>query len=110
MSDERPDPIEDLETLDQALGALKEDGLDADAEKLEAAGDILGGLETTAAEDAETAGTEAHQEISAGIDALDSITAGDGDESDVEKASEVINAVGVSLQQALIEAVMGEVA
>lgn len=103
--EEKPEAIQDLESLDAAVGALEEDGADARGEDLEEAERILNKIHETAVEEGED-GTEGDEFIVDGRDSVRSILDGEGDEEDVEQATEAIAAVGQQLQVAMLEQAM----
>lgn len=104
--EEKPEALKDLESLDAAVGALEEDGADADGEPLEEAERILNKIHEAAVEEGED-GTEGDEFIVDGRDSVRSILDGEGDEEDVEQATEAIAAVGQQLQMAMLEQALG---
>jgi hypothetical protein len=104
--EEKPEAIQDLETLDAALGELEDNGADADSETLEAAADVIQGLLDTA--EAEDAGdSEAVAELEEGRDAVLDVADGGADEATVDMAGEVISVVGQQLQMTILQAALG---
>lgn len=104
--------MEDLEAIDTALGALEENGVDADADDLEGSVEVLGGL-VESAENAEedgeldADGLEAKGELEDASAALQRLSDGDGDADDVAQADEVLKMVGQTIQQELIKHMLG---
>lgn len=103
---EKPEAIENLETIDAALGDLEENGTDADSDELAESGDILGELIETAEESGEDEG-EAYEMLTDGQDAVETVVAGDATEDDVQTAGGALATVGKQLQMAMLEQMLG---
>jgi hypothetical protein len=106
-TEEKPEFVQDLESLDDALGAIREDGHDADIESVGPAIAVLDGLIQTGKDVVERegdAGNEiAVEELISIRDAIESVAAGDGDDEDLETAEEGLSLVGQQMQLVLVE-------
>lgn len=104
--EEQPKPMQDLENVDTALGALEEDGTDADADDLEPVIELAEEL-IEAADGRDELQTPPGQALIEGRDALEYIADGEGTEEDVESAQKMLSALGESISASIVKMALG---
>lgn len=95
----------DMEAVDTALGAIRDDGIDASPAELDGAIAVFDALDQTAVEAGDD-DSDAYDFLVDARDSLEAIAAGEADESDVQTAEEGLETLGQQMQVAALKAAL----